>query len=85
MRSSKSVGRHTSRRMDEKYGSRNENGRRSDHPTNQKTDEEQKKDRLSSGKGVEKQGNRMGKRRRNDNLEKPDLRAKRPSNTRRHH
>ena len=84
MRGSRGISNDAMRRMDEKYGSRNEN-RRSDHPTNQKIDEEREKDRSGSGKGTEERGERMGKSRRNDNLEKLDLRAKGPNTTRRHH
>ena len=84
-RSSRSTSNDATRRMDEKHGSRNKDGRRSDHPTNQETDEERKKDRSSSGKSVEKRRKRMGKRRRNDNLEKPDIRAKRSNPTRKPH
>ena len=72
-------------RMDEKHGSRDEDGRRSSHPTNQEDDKERKKDRLGSRESAKERREGMGKRGRNDNLEKPDLCAKRSSPTRRHH
>ena len=85
MRGSRGVSNDTTRRMDKEHGSRNENGRRGNHPTSPKADKERKEDRLSSGKSVEEQRERMGKRGRNDTLEEPDLHAKRLSPMRRHH
>ena len=52
MRSSRGISNDASRRMDEEYGSGNENGRRSNHPTNQEVDEEREKDRSNSGKSI---------------------------------
>ena len=83
-RSDRDISNNAMRRMDEEHGSRNENGRRSNHPMNQEADKERKKDRSSSGKEAEERRERMGKRGRNDTLEKLDLCAKRSSPTRRH-
>ena len=47
MRGSRGVSNDTTRRMDKEHGSRNENGRRGNHPTNPKADKERKEDRLS--------------------------------------
>ena len=85
MRSGRGISNDTKRRMDKEYGSGDEDGRRSYYPTNKEADKEREKDRLSSGEGTEEQRKGMGKRRRNDNLEKPDLHAKRSSTTRRHY
>ena len=85
MRSNRSTSNDTMRRMDKKYGSRNEDGRRCDRPMHQKVDEEQGKHRPSGRKGIEERREGMGERRRNDNLEKPNLRTRRSKPTRRHH
>ena len=85
MRSGRGTSNDATRRMDEKYGSRTEDGRRSGHPTHQKDDEEREKDRSSGREGIEERREGMGERRRNDNLEKLDLRAKRSNPMRRHH
>ena len=84
-RSSRGTSNDTMRRMDEKHGSRNEDRGRGSHPTDQEVNKEWKKDRLSSRESAEERRERVGKRRRNDNLEKLDLRAKRSSTTGRHH
>ena len=73
MRSGRSTSNNTTGRMDKKYGSRNEDGRRSSHPTHQTDDEEREKDRSSGRKGVEERREGMGERRRDDNLEKLNL------------
>ena len=72
-------------RMDKKYGSGTEKGRRSSHPTHQEVDKERKKDRSSRGERVKERREGMGQRRGNDNLEKSNLCAKRLSPMRRHH
>ena len=84
MRSNRSPSNNATGRMDEKYGSGDEDGRRSNHPTDQEVDKKRKKDRSSSRESVEEQRERMGKRR-NGNVEKPDLRAKGSSTMRRYH
>ena len=84
MKGDRRASNNTTRRMDEKHGSRDKDGRRSDHSVNQEDDKEREKDRSSSGEGIEEQREGMGKRGRNDNLEKPDLCAKGSDPTRRH-
>ena len=54
MRGNRGTSNDAMRRMDEEYGSRDEDGRRSNHPMNQEVDEEREKDRSSSRKGGEK-------------------------------